>query len=453
MRALRNGVLGVALAVGVTTLSAACDSFLDVPNTGNLEAEAIDLERDASILSRSAYQSFVAGTGNRLVYIAWFTNEARVGDTFPTRNDFGKRDVPLDSDQGGLWNTLHNVISFAENTAEDTKALGNTVDVERAYLASGFSILLMGEAFCEGTLGALDADRRNNTALIARGPMPSKALMDSAITRLQKAVDVGKALPSNTEAQSMMNASLVGIARAHLFAGRKAQASTVAAQVPASFTYNLLHLDDPSNRGRLGNGVWSFSESRISLVTGDEFRDIANCGQYMPGATRNLVGGDSNLCRKGSATADPRIAYVDMGRVAQDGQLRFYRQDKIKGWGDADRLASGLEAQYIKVEADGNAADMLAFVNARRVVGKQAPIAATTDMNVLLKELMEQKARDFWLEGKRIGDLRRLGSGVVPYIIPSGNNYYKPELGPVGTQDCWPVPGSEVRNNPNWPKS
>jgi hypothetical protein len=150
---------------------------------------------------------------------------------------------------------------------------------------------------------------------------------------------------------------------------------------------------------------------------------------------------------------DPRIAYVDMKRVAQDGQLNFFRQDKIKGWGSPDRLASKLEADYIEVEANGDPTAMFDFINERRDVGNLAPIAATTDMNVLLRELMEQKARDFWLEGKRIGDLRRLGESIVPYVIPPGDNYYKPELGLVGTQTCWPVPQSEINNNPLWPKS
>jgi hypothetical protein len=218
----------------------------------------------------------------------------------------------------------------------------------------------------------------------------------------------------------------VGIARAQLQLGRKTQASSVAGQVPASFTFNLLHLDDPSNRGTLGNQIWSFSEARISLVVPPEFIAMADAG-------------------------DPRISYVDMGRPAQDGVLRFIRQDKYKGWGDPERLASGLEAQYIKVEADGNATAMLAFINQRRAVGNQAPLAATTDMNVLLRELMEQKTRDFWLEGKRLGDLRR-NPGAVPYILQPGNTYYKSALGAVSDQTCWPVPLNEKTNNPLWPK-
>jgi starch-binding outer membrane protein, SusD/RagB family len=413
----------VALA-GACFASTACDDFLNVKNPASLEAEAIDEQRDGSLLNMSAYQSFVAQYGNVAVYSAWFTNEARVGDTFPTRNDFGKRDVPPNGDIQGIWNTLQTAIQYAERTIASTEPDGNTIDLARTYLASGFGILLQAELWCEGTLAA----RRtlDDPVLEARGPMTSAALMDSAIVRLQTANDIAKAL-TGTDASNIANAALVGIARAHLFVGRKAQASSVAAAVPAAFEYNLLHLDDPSNRGRLGNTIWSFSESRISLVTGPEYRAMADAG-------------------------DTRIKFTDMGRVAQDGQLRFYRQGKIAGWGSSDRLASGLEAQYIKIEADANPAAMLDFINARRAVGNQAPIAATTDGAILLRELMEQKSRDFWLENKRIGDLRRNGS-AVPYIIDPGPTYYKPELGLVQSQTCWPVAQSEMDNNPNWPKS
>jgi hypothetical protein len=69
-----------------------------------------------------------------------------------------------------------------------------------------------------------------------------------------------------------------------------------------------------------------------------------------------------------------------------------------------------------------------------------------------MRELMEQKTRDFWLENKRLGDWRRTGA-AVPYILPPGNTYYKPELGAVRDANCYPVPGNEVRNNPNWPKN
>jgi hypothetical protein len=444
MRLLRKKFLGVVLAsaVGIT---AGCDDFLDVKNPNNLEAESVDEERDRVLLAQSAYQAFVSSYGEIMVYAAWFTNEARVGDTFPTRNEFGKRDIPPNNGHisGQSWNPLHRAAQFGRETIRATEAAGNTIDLARTYLATGYAFLLVGELHCEGTVA--------ENWLVSRGPMTSQAVVDTAITHLQKAVDIASGLTGN-DATQVANAARVGMARGHMFNGRKSQASQLAAQIPDGFVYNLLHLDDPSNRGRLGHFTWSYSEARISLVVGDEFRDIANCGEYRPGATRT-TGGGSDLCPIGSASADPRISYVDMGRVAQDGVLRFYRQDKVKGWGDPERLASKLEADYIKVEADGDPAAMLTFINARRAAGNQDALAPTTDMNVLLRELMEQKARDFWLEGKRIGDLRRLGEGVVPYIIPPGNNYYKPELGLVSNQVCWPVPQGEINNNPLWPKT
>jgi hypothetical protein len=441
-RKLFRGLATAALA-GLVGFTTACDEFLTVDNPNNLEAEAIDEERDRTILSQSAYQSLVAFYGTLAVYQAWFSNEARVGDTFPTRNEFGRRDIPLDGENGGQWTGLFDPISFALNTIRSTEAAGNNVDLARAYFTAGYGLLLVGETFCQGTVpqGTLDPGM----------PLTSAQTIDSAIAKLQKSYDIARAL-TGAEATGLRDASLVGMARGHLQNGRKTQASQLAAQVPAAFVYNFPHLDDANNRGRLGNDIWSFSEARISLVVGNEFRSIANCGEFLPADTSCVKGQTGADPYRPKATGDPRFSYTDMGRPAQDGVLRFHRQGKITGWGSPDRAASGLEAQYIKVEADGNAADMLAFINARRAVGRQTAIAATTDMNVLMRELMEQKTRDFWLESKRIGDFRR-NPNHVPYIIPTGDNYYKPEVGAVGSQACFPVPGNEIRNNPNWPKT
>ncbi len=411
----RLGVVALAAAVAVTS---GCDDFLDVTNPNNLEAEAIDEERDRTVLSQSAWQSFVSRYGETMVYVAWFTGEGRVGDTFPTRNEVGRRDIPEDNTHTtGIWNGLHNSLQFAQETARRIEPAGNSLDLARAYFTAGYSLLLTGELFCEGTVA--------QDWVTPRGPMTSAQVLDTAITRLTKANEIAKGL-TGTEASSITTASLVGIARAHLQNGRKAQASTFAAQVPANFVFNLLHMDDPSNRG-LGNTFWSYSEARISLVVPPEYMAMVAAG-------------------------DTRIAFVDMKRPAQDGVLNFDRQNKYKGWGSEERLASGLEAQYIKIEADGNAAAMLTFINARRAVGAQAPIATTTDMTVLMRELMEQKSRDFWLEGKRIGDLRR-NPASVPYVLPPGDTYYKSSVGLVSTQTCWPLPLSEKLNNPQFPKS
>lgn len=441
----QNKRLAAGALAAVLMLTTACDSFLDVKNPNNLEAEAVDEERDRTLLSQSAFQQFVSAVGEMFVYVAWFTNEARVGDTFPTRNEFGRRDVVENNTHttNDIWNPLHSSLQFAKETARRIEPAGPTLDLARAYFTMGYSALLLGEWFCEGTIA--------ESWTVPRGPMTTVQVLDSAIMYLTKANDIAKGL-TGTEATGIAGASLVGIARAHLQAGRKTQASQIAGQVPANFVFNILHMDDPSNRA-LGNDIWSYSEARISLVAGDEFRSIANCGSYLPSDTSCVRSGAGADPYRPKATGDPRISYVDTGRPSQDGVLRFNRQNKYKGWGDSERLASGLEAQYIKVEADANPTAMLTFINERRAVGRQTPLAATvTDPNVLMRELMEQKTRDFWLEGKRIGDLRRHGASVVPYILPPGNTYYKSALGQVANQTCWLLPQAERFNNPNFPR-
>lgn len=422
MTANKGRTLGLALIVLTAVTAPGCNKFLDVTNPNNLEAENINPDQDARLLGQSVFQKFVSDWGDTNesfpVYVAWYTDEARVGDTFPTRNDFGRRDIPWNNGHiNTMWSDIHENISFARTTIKSIEPAGPTLDLARAWFVSGFMILIQAQNYCQGTI--YDSDNGE-----PRGPMDTVELLDSAIVNLQNVQTVAQGVTGAdaADAAELAMAAQVGIARAHLQAGRASAAATAAAQVPESFAFYLLHLDDSSNRS-LGNSVWGFSEARISLVVPPAFRAMADAG-------------------------DPRIAYVDMGRVAQDGVLEFNRQDKYHGWGDKERFASGLEAQYIKVEADQSPAAMLAFINERRAVGNQTPFGATTDMDALMTELMEQKTRDFWLEGLRLADFRRVPQ-YMSYIIPAGDDtYYKPELGVVKGETCWPVPRNEYDNNP-----
>ena len=67
-----------------------------------------------------------------------------------------------------------------------------------------------------------------------------------------------------------------------------------------------------------------------------------------------------------------------------------------------------------------------------------------------MTDLLDQKARDFYLEGTHMGDWRR-NQTAAPYIPPSGTPYYNvTEGGVFGTQTCMPLPDDEVLNNPNF---
>lgn len=412
MRNTRKGFIAVIAAASVTL--AGCGDFLEVTDTGNLETDQIDLVNDARTLSYSALQNYHDALGDAALYDAWFTNVARVGDTFPTRNEFGRREVANagNGDNRDFWNNVQRAIASAEGVIRALEGKVEDINLARAYAVSGFAAIIMAEQYCEGTVAISDLEP---------GPrMTTDQVLTHAIDRLTKGREVALKL-TGTDATNIATGALVGIARAHLQAGRKAEALTFATQVPASFVWNAVYIDDPSNRGRLGNNIWSFSENRISLVVTPEFRAIADAG-------------------------DPRVKYQDMNRNAQDGFHRFFRQMKFTGWASPIRIASGLEAQYIAAEA-GTMADQLALIAARRTANNR-PAFTSADPAAVVRELMVQKTLDFWLEAKRTGDLRRNGA-AVPYILSPGE-YYKVELGPVGNQTCLPVPIEETSNNKNW---
>jgi hypothetical protein len=248
--------------------------------------------------------------------------------------------------------------------------------------------------------------------------------MDSAIAKFNRAIAVGTA-NNTTEGVALANAARVGLARAHLNKGENAQAISAASAVPAGFSFIAPFADDPANRGRLGNGLYGFNfgGGREAIVVGPEWRAHADAG-------------------------DTRVSYIDAGKDAQDGVLRLYAQRKYQSYGAGIRLASKLEADYIAAEA-GTATDQLALIAARRLAAGRAPYAGAVDAASVLRELLLQKHLDLWLEGQRMGDFRR-NPTAVSYILPPGDTYYKPQVGTVSDQMCWPVPVAETSNNPNF---
>src|SRR6185295_14777967 len=109
------------------------------------------------------------------------------------------------------------------------------------------------------------------------------------------------------------------------------------------------------------------------------------------------------------------------------------------------RMASGLEARYVIAEVDGPVQATLDFVNTRRAVGGQAAVSLTGA--ALTTELRDQRARDFYLTGQRLGDLRRYAKAGTD-LFPTGKYPVFPD--PYGTSKCFIVPLSEKAGNPNY---
>jgi len=406
-RSLRQvTVTGVALAV-----LAGCS--MDVKDPSVVQASTIDPIADARVFSLSAQQNFYVAYASYINNTAYYSTETWSGAVRNETNDIA-RHVIVDTNvdlSGSFWAPMQQVIGTNDQVVsvlKGTPTFTTDIAVARSSLWAGLGAELLGEIFCQGVLHV--------------GPALTPAqMLDSAIVRLQQAATVAAGI-SGAEATKILNIARVGLARAYLQKGDNASALTAANLVAPTFTAATVHVDDPQARGRLSNGVFVLSSGTTQIVAG-LFRGLA----------------------------DPRVTFADAGINAQDGRNRLFRQTKYASFAAPIRIASGLEARYIAAEAQlksGNTAPALTLIAERRTAGTQPPFTGTTTAAVLA-ELMDQRARDFWLEGKHYGDITR--NPTAQALVPApGTPFYKPEYGNFLPTACLPVPFAEKANNPNF---
>ncbi|MGH7711683.1 MAG: hypothetical protein ACREOG_10395 [Gemmatimonadaceae bacterium] len=408
----------VARTFGAALLAsaAACNSFLEVDNPNVIDAGTIDPVQDAATLANSAQQNFAAAYGWMIMYSSWYSGETLVAETFPTRNEFGRRQVlnTNGSLNGDLWVNITLAVAGARTVLQLALPTPTTnINVARAATWAGFSALTMGLDFCEGTIAqGVDPGPRLTTV----------QLLDSAVAYFTTAITVGTA-NGTADGVALARAATVGRARAHLQAGRKPQAAADAQAVPANFVFNLPYIDDLAQRNRLGNRLWQFTLDRGSISIASAYR-----------------------------VTDPRVPFKAPGQhtlTPQDpASGPFFIQNKYPAFNSPIRVASKLEADYILAETQGPT-QQLALINARRAANSQPAYAGATDANSVLTELMNQKALDFYLEGRKLGDFRRLPTNVLNVPVP-GQPYFKAGFPPISNGTCYPLPDDETDNNPNF---
>jgi hypothetical protein len=413
VRAVSRTAAGAVLAFGATACG---DEFLTVTNPNVIDASTVDPAANGVTLALSAQQNFVDMYGLLAMYGGWFTGEANVSDTFPTRNEFGIRTITdlNGSLNGDVWQPLSRAVASAKQVLDlELPNPTTNISIARAATFRGFAMLQMASDFCTGTFSS--------------GPeLTTAQMLDSATFWFSKAIDVGRANAS-TDGVALANAALVGRARAKLQKGDNAGAATDANAVPAGFEYLLRYTDDAGNRGRLGNDVYIFSFDRGSISVAPWYRQ-----------------------------GDPRVPYRAAGgtpaptAVPQDAVPGgFHQQTKFFSYAASMRLASKLEADFIAAEASGNVGTQLALINARRAANGRPVYDGAQDAASVKVELFNQRALEFYLEGKRVADFRRSPASVAPTITASGQPYFKPGYGNTGTNTCYPIPRAERDNNPN----
>lgn len=413
VRAVTRTTVGALVALSA---SACSDSFVNVTNPNLIDAGTVDPVSSGATLALSAQQNYVDMIGTLAMYGGWFSEEANVSDTFPTRNEFGIRNITAlnGSLNTEVWTPLSRAVSAGKLVLDlSLPTPERNISIARAATFRAFAILQMASDFCSGTFSG--------------GPeLTTAQMLDSAIFWFDRGNTVGRANAS-AEGIEMANAAIVGRARAKLQKGDNAGAAADAALVPAGFVSNMRFTDDLANRARLSNDLWAFSFTRGSISVAPWYR------QGDPRVTYNIEGGTP------PATAVPQD-------IVPGG---FHQQTKFPSFAAPMRLASKLEADYIAAEASGNAATQLALIASRRTANGRPAYAGATDAVSVKTELFNQRALDFYLEGKRVADMRRSPASVAGTITAAGRPYFKPGYGNVGTNTCYPIPFAERDNNPN----
>jgi len=300
------------------------------------------------------------------VYSSWFTGETDVSETFPTRNEFGRRDVTEQNGSlnGDVWFPLSQAASSAYLVLNaELPNPDSNINYARANLFLAYSYVFMAEHFCRGTV-------------LAGPELTTAAMLDSAIVHFNLAVTRGTGA-GGTEGTAIANAARVGIARAQLQAGRTAEAITAAQSVPAGFVFNMNYTDDLAQRFRLANRMWWYVRDRGSIAVAPTWR-VA----------------DPRVPRQEPTTFAPQDAAYNTDRG-----IPYAIQLKFPDYNAPVRLASKLEADYIQAEAEGTASQ-LALIQTRRGANGQPAYAGPVDANSVLTEFLTQKGLDFYLEGK-----------------------------------------------------
>ncbi len=265
---MTNRILSRALgatAIAASLIAMGCDDFLKVKNPTVIEVDALDPVADAPTLANSSIQNFAAAYGWLAMYTSWMSGEADVAETFPTRNEFGRRavDPSNGSLSGDVWFPLSQTAASTYLVLEKTLPTPTTnTNYQKAHFALAYSFLLMAENFCQGTVRS-------------GPPLNTAAMLDSAIGHFTEAINIGNAVTvaaDTAAARNMARAAMVGRARAKLQKGDKPGAIADANAVPAAFNYNMVYFDDLSNRTRLGNRLWQFTADRGSIAVAPFFR-------------------------------------------------------------------------------------------------------------------------------------------------------------------------------------
>ena len=414
----------VAAATLLVLSLAGCENALQVTNPGALQESQLGNPALEQFLVNGAIGEFQFAYVNYALWSGVLADELITDHTNVSIREFSLHNFnDLNVTNEGIYGNIQRARQSADDATTRVKTIlgagaTSSLNVSRTLIYGAYAYVLLAEGFCDSPVNLSAA-------------LTPAELFARAITKFDEGIAVataGRTGANVAAAQDLIYMAQVGAARASLKKGDLAKAREYAALVPD--TYERLAYYS-ANSVRENNAVNAA---------------VRTSGAYL-GMHPSYVG-----------LSDLRVAQPTVSRPGLNSAAIFppMKPMNYSGWlptGAAQtidvtsnmRFASGLEARYIGIEADGPTAAMLTFVNARRAVVGKAAVNLTGP--ALLTEFRQQRAYDFYLTGQRLGDLRRYATTGTD-LFPTGKYPVFPD--PYGNNKCFLVPQSEKTSNPNY---
>ena len=420
-----------SLTIGASLLAigtAACTDItaLEQQNPGQVSAATLYVPSNAQLLVNGAisdfecaYTRYVAGSGLLVdelsAAIGSVDNFNYDGRRLLTNASYGTGACGANQ-QPPIYTTLSTARGSADTVLarlrvwKDTDmpaGVNRTRLIGQASAYAGLSLVLLGEGMCSAAVNL--SPELTPAQLFTE----AKLRFDSAVVSATAANDA-----------ATLNLALLSRARALLNLKQYAAAATDAARIPANFVANTG--TDAVNLRRQNYVFLSINQNQWSTVDA---------------SLRNLTI---------NGAADPRVALTNTGRPGTAQGSVIWTPDKYSTLTTVMPIARYAEAQLIVAEARLEAGDLAGAVQAINVVratraGVPAYDATGQTAEQVRATLIEDRRRELFLEGRRLGDIRRYNLPLSPAAgtpFPGGGGVY-------GTQSCFPLPDVERINNPN----
>ncbi len=393
---------------------------LDATNPGPIQSEFLE--------TRSALTAVVNGAGRDIAEaLNWvaYTGAAMAREIHPAgstgafgitpQQQLGKS---LPDDGSDWWNLSQRARWTAEDAVTRTKRIlgtagSNNVTLAQALVWTGYANRLLGENFCDGVING--------------GPKTPPAVY---YERAEAAFTEALAVATAANNAALIGAATAGRASVRLNRGNTAGAVSDAAAVASSFAYRMPYYNlDPDQYNRI---FWASANL--------PYRAHTTWNTYIEGYRRS--------------TRDSRVPYdssltvlVGDAAVGNLGRVRWYFQTKFPAQTSAINLSTGWEMRLIQAEGlliNNDIPGAMALINARRTgLSPAVPALTATTAEDAWLALKRERFIELWMEGRRLGDLRRWAAANRPGT-----------LGPLETMTgrdlCFVTPLSEIETNPNF---